>query len=262
MNKQKAIGLPLPRWCFIILAIPTFYMPLSYIVLFVWALAVMFGDMFNPPGWIESALYVTYAMCPVYLAWVCFSKMLTLREKGYWALIVIFLNMIGMPMFYIFMIRRYLGLEGQIRKRDEIKLDSFLTTCGLNRSSLSTEQIDILKSYCRKQRYAKYGLLPMIFISCLTFYTAFVFVPRSCIELFSNYTPTELVITDSIKGTKKEITPDPETKELRVQNIMMMGAMAGMLGTMGFFCLIMTISMGWTNWHRKAFIEYLKAKRE
>jgi hypothetical protein len=73
--------------------------------------------------------------------------------------------------------------------------------------------------------------------------------------------PTQVVIIDSIADTKKEIVPDPEHQRLYIQNIMMFGAIAGMLGTMGIFTLVQAISLLFGNLHRKAFINFLKAKK-
>ena len=73
------------------------------------------GDFWDFPVWmkitISPAIYVTFGLWPIYIAWVVLSKRLSWREKAWWLFIVIALNMLGMPIFYVFMIRRYLGLE-------------------------------------------------------------------------------------------------------------------------------------------------------
>jgi len=264
MNKTDTTRLPRPRWFFLALAVPTFYMPLAYLVLAVWTISgISGGGISDPPAWIvnmiQPAPYVTAALWPVYLTWLGFSKILTWREKGLWLFIVILLNMLGMPMFYIFMIRRHLGVEGRTDCRDEMALEVFLDRCNLQKDSLSPDEIAVLRSYCRKRRFAKYGLGPMIVLSGLLFYTAIVFAPRNCVRLFSDSSPTRVVIIDSANDTKKEMKPDPETEKLHIQNIMILGAMAGMTGAMGFLVLIQAISQVWGNWHSRSFIEYLKA---
>ncbi len=120
-QQQTNQKLPLPNWCFVLLAVPTFYMPLVYLSMAVWVIGSMIfigpSPSVRPPQWIlalgEPSLYVTIAMWPIYVAWVVVSKRLTWREKALSLFVVSFLNMLGMPLFYIFMIRRYLGLEGR-----------------------------------------------------------------------------------------------------------------------------------------------------
>lgn len=119
MNKQGTPGLPWPGWCFVALAVPTFYMPLAYLALAIWAVSNLFvGEGNDLRGWmmsaIQPALYVTLAMWPVYVVWLGVSRVLSWREKGYWLFMVVVPNMIGMPLFYVFMVRRYLGLEGRM----------------------------------------------------------------------------------------------------------------------------------------------------
>lgn len=121
MKKGNTCGLPLPKWCFVTLAVPTFYMPLSYLALAVCVISRMVaGQVGDPPEWmmnaIHPAVYVTFAMWPLYVAWLILSKRLNWREKGWWLFIVVFLNMVGMPMFYVLMVRRYLGIEGRTAK--------------------------------------------------------------------------------------------------------------------------------------------------
>lgn len=256
--------LPLPNWCFVLLGVPTFYMPLAYLALAVWATTGMLtGVAGGPPELMKAAvhpaLYVTFAMWPVYIAWVGLSKRLTRREKGMWLFIVILANMVGMPMFYVFMIRRYLGVEGRTGKRDEISLDRFLKCHEIAREQLSLAQLSVLRSYCRKHRLTKWGVVPLVAVAALAFYTAVFFVPKNCVRLFADFTPTRVVIVDSTTDSKKEIAPNSEAQKLHVQNVMMVGAMAGMIGAMGLFALAQVMSQLWGNWHRKAFIDFLKA---
>jgi len=91
-------------------------MPLAYVAVAVWAVGGMLtGGTGDFPEWmmkaIHPALYMTFGMCPFYIAWVGLSKRLARREKVWWLFIVIVLNMVGMPMFYVFMVRRYIGIE-------------------------------------------------------------------------------------------------------------------------------------------------------
>jgi hypothetical protein len=259
--------LPLPKWAMYTLAFPTFYMPLAYASLVVWIIeAMLLGHLVSPPYWMivifKPALYVTYCMWPFYLIWVIACKKLNWKEKAWWSLIIFLLNMVGMPMFYIFITRRYLGYEGRTGNKDEASFNLFLKRYSIGREELSSEQLDVLKSYCRKFRLSKWGVLPMIVISCLVLYTAIFFFPKHCIKLFSDFIPTRTVIIDSKTDEKKEITPDSEAIELHIKTVMMMGVIAGLLGAMGIFGLTQAISFFFGNWHRKALIDFLKAKKK
>lgn len=242
-------------------------MPLVYVGVAVWVIGGMLaGEIKDFPEWMMIAiglsLYVLYAVWPIYIAWVAFSKVMTWREKGLWLFLVIFMNMIGMAMFYVFIIRRYLGIEGRIGKRDEASLDSFLKTCHLEKHSLSTGQLNVLRSYCRDRRYAKYYLFSMILLSGLMLYTAVVFFPKSCVHIFTDMAPTRLIVVDSVKNTRKEISPDPEIEKIRVQTIMMFGAMAGVMGAMSIFVVALAVFQVWGGPHHGILIRYLRATEE
>ncbi len=263
-SRTQQRRLPLPVWCYAILGVPTFYMPLAYSVLALWAVSGIFSMVSGgPPDWllaaIRPALYTTFALWPVYISWVCLSKRLTWREKGVWLFIVIMLNMLGMPLFYVFMIRRYLGIEGRMGKRDEASLDHFLGRHGIPRERLSPGQVVALRSYCRQCRLSRWSLAPLVVIACLMLYTALFFVPTAFGRISSNLTPTRTVIIDSAADTKKVLEPDPETIKRHVQMVMMFGAMAGVLGTMGLYLLLQSMSLLYGNFHGRALIEVLKA---
>jgi len=198
-------------------------------------------------------------MWTVYVAWVGLSTRLSLHEKGRWLLIVILLNMFGMPMFYVFMCRRYLGMEGRTGERDEMALVRFLTRHGLEKERFSSDQLDILRFYCRANRLAKWGVVPTIIVAALMFYTAVVFVPKSTGPMVAGFTPTRMVFIDSATHAKKESASDPEMQNLHTRMAMMFGAMAGMMGTLGFFLIAQSLSQLRGGWHRRALIELLKA---
>jgi hypothetical protein len=263
-NTQNKSELPAPKWCFFLLGVPTFYMPLMYlatvaIVIF----EMLFGiEAEDVPEWViiatYSAIYVVFMLWPVYIVWVVFSKKLTWREKIFWLFVVTILNMVGMPMFYIFMIRRYLGLEGRIGKRDKAALDALLRRCAVSREQLSANQLKILGTYCRKHRLNKWALVPMVAFAGLLLHVAIFIFPKHCITLHSDLTPTRIVIIDSTTNTREEIAPDPEIEKFHLKSIMMFGAMAGGAGTMGIFTLALVIFHSWC-WHRRAFFDFLKA---
>lgn len=258
------MGLPLRKWYFILLGVPTFYMPLAYLGVAVWPIVGMLaGEIKDPPELfmraVHPALYVTFGMWPIYIAWVGLSKRLARREKAWWLFIVVILNMAGMPMFYVFMIRRYFGLEGRTGVRDKAAVERFLDRHAISRDHLSSGQLDALRTYCRKYRLSQCGIIPMVAAAALMLYTAVAFVPKNCVRLLSDFAPTRVLIVDSETEEKKEIALEAETIKLHVQNVMMFGAMAGMAGAMGIFILAQALSQLWGNWHRKALIEFLKA---
>ena len=140
-SKRTILKLTLGEWWFVLLAAPTFYLLLVCLVLMGWATPWMFaGQRVQPPAWMEIAfqagIVVMFAMWPVYVAWVLLSKRLTWSEKRVWLVIVTLTNSIGMPGFYVFMLRRHLGLEHRMGPRDEAALDRFLAKCGIGRDGL------------------------------------------------------------------------------------------------------------------------------
>jgi hypothetical protein len=256
--------LPLPTWCFVVLGMPTFYMPLAYFSL---CLSVMAGMMWDgidvPPQWLanhgQAALGVTFAMWPVYIAWVGFSRRLTWKEKLWWLFIILLLNMVGMPMFYVFMVRRYLGLEGRTGKRDELSLDRFLKRHSVLREKLCPEQLSVLRSYCRDRRLARWGVVPMIVLAALMLYTATVFIPNSALRIFSDSAPTRTVIIDSVAETTERIEPDPETEKLHVQIVMMFGVMSGVFGVGSLIVLASAIVLALGDGHSRTLVDFVKA---
>ncbi|MHC4642297.1 MAG: hypothetical protein ACYS32_11685 [Planctomycetota bacterium] len=263
-NTQNKPKLPLPKWCLFLLGVPTFYMPLMYLTTVASVIFVMLFDIEaeDVPEWLAiatySAIYVVFVLWPVYIVWLAFSKRLALREKIFWLFVVTILNMLGMPMFYIFMIRRYLGLEGRIGKRDEAALDVLLRRCAISREQLSAGQLKILGTYCRRHRLNKWALVPLVAFAGLLIYVAIFIFPKHCITLHSDLTPTRIVIIDSTTNTREETTPDPEIEKFHLKSIMMFGAMSGAAGTMGIFMLTLVIFHLWC-WHRRAFFDFLKA---
>ena len=255
--------LPLPKWFFLLLGVPIFYMPLAWFTSVICVLGCMLIGWPEkiPPAWLaafaEPSLYVTFAMWPVYVAWVVFSKRLTLREKGLWLAIVVFLNMLGMPWFYIFMVRRYLGIEARPTPHDEAALDAFLRKCGVERGRLSVAQLGVLRSYCRTRRQAKSGVLLAIAAALLMICSAIVFSKNS-VPMLSDLAPTRLVVVDTARNKQKETSPDLETQRLHVQVVMMVGTQAGMMGAMGLFLLVQAISLLWGTPERRVLIDFTK----
>ena len=211
---------------------------------------------------LESSLYVLAAMWPIYLAWVVLSKRLTLQEKFLWLFIIVFLNMAGMPMFYVFMLRRYLGIEGRTGPRDEAALDSFLARCGIGRDALSADQVGVLRSYCRRHRLVRLGVWPAFILAPLAIYCAAVSFPNKMIPMFKDFSQTHLIVIDTATHARKEVLPDPEMQRQYVELVMGLGAMAGIVGMMGVSILCLALFTLGPNWHRKALMAFLKAGKE
>jgi len=94
---EKQYKLPFSKWFFIFIGILTFYLPLVYLIMAIWALGGMiFNYNLEIPAWLMGigtlACYLTVALLPIYITWVIFSKQLTAREKLWWAFIVILIN--------------------------------------------------------------------------------------------------------------------------------------------------------------------------
>jgi hypothetical protein len=198
-DRQDNSALPLPKWCLVLLAVPTFYMPSVYLAMAVCVLGSMFsGRPLNLPAWLKpflaSSMGVTIAVWPIYVAWVALARRLTLREKGRWLSVVVFFNMLGMPLFYVFMIRRYLGVEARVRPSDEKALDRFLAGCGIGRDELSAGQMGVLRSYCRMHRLRKWAAITTAVLGALLLYSASYFT-RVGIPMLSGMAPNRYILT-------------------------------------------------------------------
>ena len=261
--QAAAIGLPAPKWCFVLLGMPTFYMPLAYLLMagwvFFWTVNGEDGDL---PKLLWQALvaayYVTFAMLPIYLAWVALSKRLTLREKAQWLLVVILMNMAGMPIFYVFMIRRYLGMERRTTKQDAAALERFLKKHAIARDWLSGEQLNLLLAYCRRCRLAKWETAPMVMAAALMLYVA-VFIPTRALPLCSDFLAADNTVVDSAPAMQWQRAAEPEALQSLAGSLMLLGAMAGMLGAMSFLILTAALCPWRGAYHRKTLIDFLRA---
>jgi hypothetical protein len=263
-SERTVLRLTLREWWFVLLAAPTFYLLLVCLVLVGWAIPWKFaGQQVQPPEWMEIAaqtgIGVTCAIWPIYVAWVLLCKRFTWSEKGLWLLIVTWLNAAGMAAFYVFMLRRHLGLEHRPGPRDEAALDRFLTKCGTGRGGLSAGQIDVLRSYCRRRRFEKWNVVATALFAALALYGALAWIPQKTLPMLSDLAPTRLMVVDASGHTFKDDAPDPKTIEQHVQVTMMIGAMAGVLGAMGFFLLLIGASQLMGGWDRRALTDLLKA---
>ena len=258
---------PKSYWLLIALAIPTFYMPLAYVTAAVWVMHGFFshhtGDM---PTWmftlVHPSLYVTLALWPVYVVWAGLSGRLNRHEKGWWLFIVFFMNMIGMPMFFVFMVRRYLGLEAAALKRDGPALDAFLQRCGVKRESLTDTQADVLRTCCRRDRKNRLCAWFLIPLCAFGIYFAAVLMPDAIRRMNIDQIPMQTIVVDSVKHSKKEIGGTPEVQHLFIDNVLMECAQIGILGCMSLFILINMLMQAWGSPDRRTLIAFLRASQE
>lgn len=242
-------------------------MPSAYLLMAIWAFVIIiFGDHLDFPDWLTvvcgSSLYVMFALWPVYVLWVMLSKRLHWREKLLWLIFVTLGNMIGMAAFFIFMMRKYLGLEGRTGPRDEAALARFLTRHEIGREELMPDQLGVLRSHFRNGRQAKWGALAMLPMAALMVYMAIVIIPRSYYQFSSSFMPTHLVIVDRTNDTKEELEPDEETKKVYMQLMLTHGASAGVIGMCGLLFAMNAATLFFVGVGRqRLLVDFLKARK-
>ncbi len=266
MKETRSTDLPVPKWCFILLGIPTFFMPLAYLAVALWAFTAQVsldGEIRDPWEWmmkpVQIALYVTYAMGVLYIGWAIFSKQLSLKEKVMWVFIIVFTNMLGMPIFFAFMIRRYLGLEGVTNKRDEAELENFLEKNEISRDHLTAEQMNILHPFCRRQRLLRLWCIPQLLTAIFLIYLATVSLPNVCFRIFTDSGPIRLVLVDNEKNAREETLLSPEDLQNYVLTIFMFGTIAGGMAVLGFGSAASAIYYLLSVGDKKALIDLLRA---
>lgn len=264
-NSQRK--LPLPKWCYLLLAAPTFYMPLAYLTFVSFVLgSAIFDVNWKCPVWLsqftQSALTVTLVLWPVYFLWALFSKQLVWREKLVWILAIFVGNMIAMPIFFVFMIRRYLGLEGKTNHNDEQAAEKLLAACGMTRTEINDGQWRVIAQYTRQYRQAKWAFIFAFFAGGLAIYFSGIVVPRWCMRIAPAIIPTHTVFIDSVKNTREDIAIAEETKLNAIKLVLTYGEMIGFFALSGVFLILLPLFQLWGNWHRTAFMNYLKATHD
>ncbi|MHC4996274.1 MAG: hypothetical protein ACYTGQ_14615 [Planctomycetota bacterium] len=256
--------LPLPVWGFVLLGIPTFLMPTLFVVSMVLVFLVMMsGEARELPKAVgEAALGLTVAMWVVYLPWVVCSRRLTRKEKCFWAFVVFYLNMFGMPWYYVFMVRRYLGLEGRTNARDRAELERFLNRHEIDEGGLSSGQLDVLRAYSRENRLMRWCLWSGVLLAAVMIVGAFTHLLPLGYELAEDWAPTRLVVIDSVRDTREVTEPDPEYVRTHVQLVMMFGAFGGMFLALGLMGLCETILRFTGTRDRRVLVRVLKASGE
>jgi hypothetical protein len=251
MPENPPASLPLPKWCFVLLGALTFHLYLVIYGIVYNAMVVIFkvvGEVWYPPEWVGQAIInsficVTICLWPIYLVWIVRSKRLTRREKVASLLMVTVMNWFGMPIFFVFMVRRYLGLEGRMGPKDEKALDRFLQRHGIERQYLSPGQAKVMLAYCRKDRLERWLAVAMFVAGAILLYTVVVTF-RKLGQPF---------IADDVDLHR--IFGQPFFNQI----IMGIGVMAGVLGAASVAIMIEALAQFWGNWHREALIELLQA---
>ena len=252
--------LPLPRWLLVLLAPPTFFMPLAYAVLAVWVIGCMliwgFGEL---PKWLLgvgiAAIGVTFAMWPVYIVWVLACPDLTRREKVRWLLLMVLLNMFAMPAFYLFIVRRRLGIEVRRSARDEGAAQSLLASWGVERGSLTERQWGLLVEHSRRVRLARWSVVPMLLLAGLLVYVDVWYVPRGIMS--SAPAPTRVVIVDAQTRERTEVAPDP-AHERSYAILLMCAGVSAAVGALMATLLVSSVvrrAFGW--WPDRRFLDVL-----
>ncbi len=251
---------PLGKWAMILIAVPTFYLPVAYFMVAIWG-AFLGGPGNAPPvirGFVAPALPVTFVLLPVYVLWVALSRRLNWKEKVYWLFVVVFLNMVGMPVFYVFIARRYLGMDDRPSARDERAATALLTSCGISRSAVSTQQWQVLMRYCRQvRRYRQFAVLWLV-ILVPGLYLAAWHIPSICVATFSGSVPTDTVVVDRIHGIIGTSAVPRYVHEQFVMTVMYAGAAAGVIGSSCLFIWASISANAWASFHRKAFLAFVK----
>jgi hypothetical protein len=160
------------------------------------------------------------------------------------------------------MLRRHLGLEHRMGPRDEAALDRFLAKSGVRRDGLSTAQIDVLRSYCRRRRFEKWTVLVMVLFAAAALYGALAWIPQKMLPMLCDFAPTRLLVVDAAGHTVKDVAPDADAIRQHAQLAMIFGAWAGGFGAMGIFLLLSGISQLTGGLDRKVLTDFLTAGRE
>lgn len=268
MNESKNT-LRRGQWFYIILlGVPTFFMPLAYLSMGAWVTYGMFSDdlgdmpeLLRMSG--DLAVNVTLVMWPVYIAWVVFSTRLNRLGKINWLLVVVILNMVGMPAFYIFIVRRYLGLEG---RSHSAALNKFMNRHKLDERNFTSEQLEVLKTYSAGRRQAKVIALPMFLVALILLTGGVTMTVNNFDRLFSDLigVPSMESETDpeSVQEIAEAVARDEEMTRMdydmdRLIFLLNLSGCAALI-LQGLILLFQPFSMYLGYMGQKSFMDFLK----
>jgi len=193
----------LKRAALVILAVPTFYMPLMYLG----ALIFFFGGLLglwpseDMPEWLHEAgspvTTVLLVMWPIYILWALLTKVWSRKEKAFWIFVIVVTNLIGMPGFFVLTTLKYTGKY--VRRPPDLPS-------------------------ARTRWFARVVLLA---VAAGLLYMAVRWYSFA-VDFFADAGPaaTRLVIIDAT-GRQSVHEPDPETLRLQTRTIFLLGASAG-----------------------------------
>ena len=208
---------------------------------------------------LKAPFFAAVVMWPIYVAWVALCKRLTRWEKLFWLVLVTWGHMLGMAGFYVFIICRYLGLEGQPDPATRRRSNGYMNHCGVRRDDLSVDKVVVLRSYCRTRRHTKWVMIPAAIVGAVfDLRCRCIPQPHRLVRLPNDADAQSSLLTRP-RTRERRFAPDPETVRLGVQTVLVVGAMAGMMGTGGFFLLFATLEMWLPNNDRRALVSFLKA---
>jgi hypothetical protein len=249
-----------------VLAIPTFLMPVLLLVFLGWGFSIAVLNSWEnfPQDWLSWAvvaplLVLCLLLWPVYIVWAVRTRHLTSHEKLHWVGMILLGNIIGMPVFYVFMLRRYQGRDTRIYPKEEARVEKFCTRHGLCRAQLSPKQYHILVKYVRRAHSARWAVVPVALASVILLYMACWAIPQMSLTMFFDWLPMEhRVVVDGTNTIQYEHVPEPEVITGFLRTVMMSGVTSGIGGMMAFIFVAQSISQLFLI-RRGLFIEFLQA---
>lgn len=238
LSKRARIALTL-------LGIPTFFLLLIYVVVAVAALLCLIFD-WDIPDYelldpvvvviVEVVFFVTWA---IYFLWAIFTRQYTWKEKLVWVLLIFLFNVIGMPYFFVVMVRKYKGIKWSASSRLVDASELYLTELGSSRAHLSEEQWDVLVGYIRERRIAKWKLLLHVCVLAILVCVV-VYGYNAIYEIMVELVPTTYLTKDST-GSVDVLQPEPEDVRLYFHVLLMLSFQISFLSVCALLTLVESV---------------------
>jgi hypothetical protein len=238
LSKRARIALTL-------LGIPTFFLLLIYVMV---AVTVLLCVIFNwdIPEYefldsvvfviIEAVFFVTWT---IYFLWAIFTRQYTWKEKLVWILVIFLMNVIGMPYFFVVMLRKYKGIKWSASARLVDAGEKYLVGLGSSRVRLSEEQWDIVVDYIRQRRMAKWKLLIHVCVLAIVVLVV-VFGYNVIFEIMVELVPTTYLTKDST-GSVDVLQPEPEDVRLYFHVVLMLSFQISFLSVCALLTLVESV---------------------
>jgi len=251
------------RILLIILAIPTFLAPAMMLFLSLWCIA---GELSlvaklsaNTIENVEKIVeWIIYLLWPIYISWAFFTKLLKKEEKIGYCFIIIFLNIIGIPWFYIEMMRRYKGKFPENHPLDIKSAEEYLEKNGLKKEYLSKEQWEIIVKQMRKKRYTVFNMVFTIFI---LIFGAYVIINNYVVmkDIIDEFAPTKIIVVDENGKKLKTYNIEKEYFQNYTTTLIAFGFCEGISFGFIFISILSQIEL-WKN--QKLFNEFVKNRKK